>query len=87
MNKQQWELKRMEDNSLPSWENKIMIDSVLIEQRLVELREEYKTATPDRKRQIVIVANRIKQSAHLYKSDPRTKTDPKLKQAVMDHLL
>lgn len=31
-----------------------------IEQRLKALREEYKTATPDRKRQIVIVAERIK---------------------------
>jgi len=38
----------------------------LIEQRLQELREEYKTATPDRKRQIVIVAERIKKSADLY---------------------
>jgi hypothetical protein len=39
----------------------------LIESKLQALREEYKTATPDRKRQIVIVANRIKQSAGLYK--------------------
>jgi len=38
----------------------------LIEQRLQELREEYKTATPDRKRQIVIVAERIKKSAGFY---------------------
>jgi len=36
------------------------------EQKLQALREEYKTATPDRKRQIVIVANRIKKSANLY---------------------
>lgn len=37
-----------------------------IESKLQALREEYKTATPDRQKQIVIVAQRIKQSANLY---------------------
>lgn len=37
-----------------------------IEQRLQQLRQEYKTATPERQKQIVIVAERIKKSAGLY---------------------
>ena len=43
-----------------------MTNKTLVEKHLEELRKEYKTATPDRKKQIVIVANRIKQSANLY---------------------
>lgn len=38
----------------------------LIDKRLLELRQEYPTADADRKRQIVIVAERIKKSAGLY---------------------
>jgi len=38
----------------------------LIESKLLALRQEYPTASPDRKRQIVIVAERIKKSANLY---------------------
>ena len=38
----------------------------LIEQRLSELREEYKTATPDRRKEIEITANQIKKSANYY---------------------
>lgn len=54
-----------------------------IETKLQALREEYKTATPDRKRQIVIVANRIKQSAGLYP----VKVEEDLKRAVLTQLI
>lgn len=58
----------------------------LIQQRLQELREEYKTATPDRKRQIVIVAERIKKSAGLYPVKvEEVKSD--FSKTVMDNLI
>jgi len=37
-----------------------------IESKLQALREEYKTATPDRKKEIEITANQIKKSANYY---------------------
>jgi hypothetical protein len=57
----------------------------LIEQRLLELRQEYKTATPDRRRQIVIVAERIKKSANYYPLKVEYK-DPFVK-LVANHLM
>jgi hypothetical protein len=57
-----------------------------IEQHLQALRQEYPTATPDRKRQIVIVAERIKKSAGLYPVKVEEKNDD-FKQSVLDHLM
>jgi len=31
MNKSTWELKRLEDNGLPSWEDKLLIDEAIEE--------------------------------------------------------
>lgn len=90
INKQQWEEKRKDDPSLPSWENKQIIDDVLTEQvniDLQSLREEYKTADADRRRQIVIVANRIKQSANLYPVKVEEHPDTKFRNDVVNSLL
>ena len=59
----------------------------LIEQRLSELRQEYKTADADRRKQIVIVANRIKQSANLYPVKVEEHPDTKFRNDVMNNLL
>lgn len=55
----------------------------LIEQRLLELRQEYKTATSDRKRQIVIVAERIKKSAGLYPVKVEDKFTKEVEKALL----
>ena len=53
----------------------------LIEQRLSELRQEYKTATPDRRKEILFTVETIKRSDYL-----NPKREDEFKQTVMDNL-
>lgn len=66
----------------------------LIETKLQNLRDEYKTASRERRKQIEVVAKRIKKSAHLYKpvilsmkEFRKPKSGDRLKEDVRDALL
>jgi hypothetical protein len=54
-----------------------------IESKLQALRQEYKTATPDRKKEIEITANQIKKSANYYPVKVEYE-DPFIKQLKKD---